>query len=200
MSNQLLLQYQQIPYFNNDQIEYCKNILNDLRTKYHLKLSKEKTIDINIKTKYVLQNKTDDQKEFILKFLRLIRALNNSLCLCLCYNDQGILKLSTTDYVPYNQNTIRCCLYKDDCKKTYPEYITLAISDQLWDDWFYFPEWHINLDIHGGFKVFYKVDYIGAVLSHLYLKNEFIKELDKVQAFPVDVAGIMYDYLGLPSY
>jgi hypothetical protein len=56
-----------------DHINYYSNMIKNIEY--------EKLINVNLDKKYIIQNQTADQREFVIRFLNLIKSLNNNICL-----------------------------------------------------------------------------------------------------------------------
>jgi hypothetical protein len=65
----------------------------------------EKLINVNLDKKYIIQNQTADQREFVIRFLNLIKSLNNNICLYFNNNNIPYLRTSNSS-IDWTKNKI----------------------------------------------------------------------------------------------
>jgi hypothetical protein len=157
----------------------------------------EKLINVNLDKKYIIQNQTADQREFVIRFLNLIKSLNNNICLYFNNNNIPYLQMyrleGSNSSIDWTKNKIRCSLYRQN-KGNIEHMISLNFSYDLYDklDVLFHADTTKILRKNKIVRV-YSAEYIKKLFSYFYSKDELHSITQKLN-IPKDISGIIHSY------
>jgi len=168
--------------------------------------------------KYLLQTKTPEQSEFLLKFMRFVCALSENATIR--YNSKQVPYIQDNLNVG-SRSVIKCCLYKEN---VHPAPYNLCYRKEDRIPWIKKPDlneavyvtikykrfigyrdipndtecnyhhiWHRPY----GKKLAYRISYIKELMRFFYSKAEFY---EKINWLPKDINGVIFEYLGIVDY
>jgi hypothetical protein len=182
-----------------DHINYYSNMIKNIEY--------EKLINVNLDKKYIIQNQTTDQREFVIRFLNLIKSLNNNICLYFNNNNIPYLRSSNTS-INWTKNKIRCSLYRKNIDILHYRHTTW--NKQTKDNIEYMIGLNFSYNLYDKLDVLfhadttkilrknrivrvYSAEYIKKLFSYFYSKDELHSITQKLNILK-DISGIIHSY------